>query len=47
MQLLSVQITMDTSLGNLSLMLNTDHYVVIMRDQRHCELHSYAFAMSF
>lgn len=31
------QATMDTSLGNLSLMLNTDHYVVITHDQRHYE----------
>ena len=30
---------MDTSLGNLSLMLNTDHYVVITHDQRHCEFY--------
>lgn len=29
------QVTMDTSLGNLSLMLNTDHYVVITHDQRY------------
>jgi len=30
---------MDTSLGKLSLMLNTDHYVVITHDQRHCEFY--------
>lgn len=29
------QIAMDTTLGTLSLILNTDHYVVVIHDQRH------------
>jgi len=38
---------MDTSLGNLSLMLNTDHYVVITHDQRHCEFYIHLHLSSF
>lgn len=29
------QVTVDTTLGSLSLMLNTDHYAVVMHSQRH------------
>jgi len=42
-----LQVTMDTSLGNLSLMLNTDHYVVITHDQRYCEFYIHLHLSSF
>ena len=31
------QVTVDTTLGQLSRMLDTDHYVLVVHDQRQCE----------
>jgi len=45
--LLSVQVTVDTSLGDLALMLNTENYVVVMRDQRQSEFYTHLHPFTF
>ena len=37
------QITVETTLGQLSRMLDTDHYVLVVHDQRQCK--SFAFTL--